>query len=111
MVFYFSYQMASSDSPDDSSNTVATAEHYCVKAFSSNNVELARKWGTKLNNNGYNVQLASRKVSSQEVIFELYVGDQTSREALSKTLAELRAMTLDGAQPFAKAEIGLLQKN
>jgi hypothetical protein len=109
VVFLFSYKFAG-NSPD-----VENAR-YCVVAreFNSQNLELARKLGAKLVSLGYTVKLAQRQVSSTEVDFELYVGDQPSEAALSETLAKLQALTLDGlggASPFSEARIKPLSKN
>jgi len=109
VVFLFSYNLAG-NSPD-----VENAR-YCVVAreFNSQDLELARKLGAKLVSLGYTVKLAQRQVSSTEVDFELYVGDQPSEAALSETLAKLQALTLDGlggASPFSDALIKPLSKN
>jgi len=109
VVFFFSYKFA--DSSPDVENV-----RYCVVAgkFKSQDLELARKLGAKLVSLGYNVKLAQRQVSSTEVDFELYVGDQPSEAALSETLAKLQALTLDGlggASPFSDARIKPLSKN
>jgi hypothetical protein len=109
VVFFFSYKFA--DSSPDVENV-----RYCVVAgkFKSQDLELARKLGAKLVGLGYNVKLAQRQVSSTEVDFELYVGDQPSEAALSETLAKLQALTLDGlggASPFSDARIKPLSKN
>ena len=119
LVFIFSYKFAGSNSNEQPVVTSAppiSDQRYCVlaRSFDSQNLELARKLGTKLSAIGYNVQLAQRKVSSQEVVFELYVGDKSSQEALGETLAQLQVLTFDGlggVSPFADARIRQLPKN
>ncbi|HIA38004.1 MAG TPA: hypothetical protein EYN86_00555 [Planctomycetes bacterium] len=127
VVFFFSFQLANSSNQDvaDTSTPAITAQdavskvavgRFCVVAriFNSQNLELARKLGTKLSTLGYNVQLAQRKVSSNEVVFELYVGNEPSTAALRETLVKLQELTLDGlggAYPFIDSQIKPLPKN
>ena len=108
-VFAFSYNCAGDISEVDSSG-------YCVVAreFNSEDLELARKLGTELKSQGYNVTLAEIGVGSEESHYKLFVGNQPSEAALSETLANLQALTLDGlggANPFSDARIKPLPKN
>jgi len=107
VVFVFSYNFAGR-SPDVS-NT-----RYCVVAAEFDSQDLAHELATKLVSLGYNALLAQRRVSSTEVNFEIYVGNQPSESALNETLANLQALTLDGlggANPFSDARIKPLPKN
>jgi hypothetical protein len=111
-VFYFSYKYAVSE---NGSGGAAAEEHseqrYYIKAFSSTNLNLARKYGTTLKELGYNVLLASRSLpSEQEVVFEVHVGDESSQDALIQSLAAIKSLVLDGQSgemPFSNAEIAL----
>lgn len=112
-VFYFSFKYVGGE---DKGETVAELARYSIKARSvdAQNLDLARELGAKLEGLGYNVHLAQRKVSSKEVIFELYVGDSTSQESLNETLVQLQALTfngLGGVRPFADAQISPFPKN
>jgi len=107
VVFFFSYKFAGS-----SPNVVNTS--YCVVAGEFDSQDLAHELATKLVSLGYNALLAQRRVSSTEVNFEIYVGNQPSESALIETLANLQALTLDGlggANPFSDARIKPLPKN
>ena len=109
VVFFFSYKFAGG---------VAEADnyHYCVVAreFNSEDFELARKLGTELRSQGYNVTLAEIGGGSEKSHYKLFVGNQPSKAALSETLASVQALTLDGlggANPFSDARIKPLPKN
>lgn len=109
VVFFFSYKLAGDVSDVDN-------YRYCVVAreFNSEDFELARKLGTELRSQGYNVTLAEIGVGSEESHYKLFVGNQPSEAALSETLANLQALTLDGlggANPFSNARIKPLPKN
>ena len=109
VVFFFSYKFA---------GDVADVENYryCVVAreFNSEDFELARKLGTELKSQGYNVTLAEIGGGSEKSHYKLFVGNQPSEAALSETLANLQALTLDGlggVNPFSDAHIKPLPKN
>ena len=109
VVFFFSYKCAGNVSDVDN-------YRYCVVAreFNSEDLELARKLGTELKSQGYNVTLAEIGVGSEESHYKLFVGNQPSKAALSETLANLQALTLDGlggVNPFSDARIKPLPKN
>ena len=109
VVFFFSYKFASDVSDVDN-------YRYCVVAreFNSEDFELARKLGTELKSQGYNVTLAEIGGGSEKSHYKLFVGDQPSEAALSETLASVQALTLDGlggASPFSNARIKPLPKN
>ena len=104
VVFFFSYKCAGDVSDVDN-------YRYCVVAreFNSEDFELARKLGTELKSQGYNVSLV--KIGDA---LKLSVGDQPSEAALSETLANLQALTSDGlggVYPFSDARIKPLPKN
>jgi len=103
VVFSFSYNCAGGISEADNSR-------YCVVAreFNSEDLELAKKLGTELKSQGYNVTLVKIGDDSEESYLKLSVDDQPSEAALRETLAELQALTLDGlggANPFSEARI------
>ena len=109
VVFFFSYKCAGDVSDVDN-------YRYCVVAreFNSEDFELARKLGTELKSQGYNVTLAEIGGGSEKSHYKLFVGDQPSEAALSETLASVQALTLDGlggASPFSNARIKPLPKN
>ena len=109
VVFFFSYKCAGNVSDVDN-------YRYCVVAreFNSEDFELARKLGTELRSQGYNVTLAEIGGGSEKSHYKLFVGDQPSEAALSETLASVQALTLDGlggASPFSNARIKPLPKN
>ena len=109
VVFFVSYKFAGDVSEDDN-------YRYCVVAreFNSEDLELARKLGTELKSQGYNVTLAEIGVGSEKSHYKLFVGDQPSEAALSETLASVQALTSDGlggAFPFSNARIKPLPKN
>ena len=109
VVFFFSYKLAGDVSDVDN-------YRYCVVAreFNSEDFELARKLGTELRSQGYNVTLAEIGGGSGKSHYKLFIGNQPSEAALSETLASLQALTLDGlggANPFSNARIKPLPKN
>ena len=109
VVFFFSYKFAGDVADVDN-------YRYCVVAreFNSEDFELARKLGTELKSQGYNVTLAEIGGGSEKSHYKLFVGDQPSEAALSETLASVQALTLDGlggASPFSNARIKPLPKN
>ena len=109
VVFFFSYKLAGDVSDVDN-------YRYCVVAreFNSEDFELARKLGTELRSQGYNVTLAEIGGGSGKSQYKLFIGNQPSEAALSETLASLQALTLDGlggANPFSNARIKPLPKN
>jgi hypothetical protein len=109
VVFFFSYKFAGDVSGVDN-------YRYCVVAreFNSEDFELARKLGTELRSQGYNVTLAEIGGGSGKSQYKLFIGNQPSEAALSETLASLQALTLDGlggANPFSNARIKPLPKN
>ena len=109
VVFFFSYKCAGDVSDVDN-------YRYCVVAreFNSEDFELARKLGTELKSQGYNVTLAEIGGGSEKSHYKLFVGNQPSKAALSETLANLQALTLDGlggVNPFSDARIKPLPKN
>ena len=109
VVFFISYKFAGDVSDVDN-------YRYCVVAreFDSEDFELARKLGTELKSQGYNVTLAEIGGGSEKSRYKLFIGNQPSAAALSETLANVQALTLDGlggANPFSNARIKLLPKN
>ena len=109
VVFFFSYKFAGDVSDVDN-------YRYCVVAreFNSEDFELARKLGTELRSQGYNVTLAEIGGGSEKSHYKLFVGNQPSEAALSEILASVQALTLDGlggANPFSNARIKPLPKN
>jgi hypothetical protein len=108
-VFVFSYNCAGDIPRVDNSR-------YCVVSskFNSEDLELAKKLGTELKSQGYNVTLAEIGAGSEGSHYTLFVGDQPSEAALSETLAKLQELTFDGlgdANPFSDARIKPLPKN
>ena len=109
VVFSFSYKCAGGGPEADNSR-------YCVvvREFKSEEIELARKLGTELKSQGYNVTLAAIGVGSKESHYKLFVGDQPSEAALGETLATVQELTLNGlggANPFRDARIKPIPKN
>lgn len=74
-------------------------------------VEEAKKMGRALQTAGYNVQLAQVPVDDGKVQLQLFVGSESSAQALEPLLQEIQALSLEGQpQPFAGARIEALPK-